>query len=456
MFLGIKIHPSQPQSDEPNTVHVVTQPVQDQAENSTCDLNYSVAHGEIKMSCKQLWRGLSLAFVQGIFVMAFHGASDAASEPQGGLVFNCPADNSPTLADALKSYFQSLGVGEDIYSQTVDEASGALQFTLRDRAGGTDTLSLIHRLDYDLKETLIELPSSEKIARTVVTVSQKEILLALLQHGRTTRFNGQSCSAQALIDVIGVRQNTVAWSESLKFVWPDGEYARWNSQYWRHGDLKAHVALHAAVADVFMHPQKYSIGCYTATKLVIIQGVLDYYRRIKNDVVTAQAIEARLMQDGEPLSNIEPGAAWYFEQNPSPENQTSAGKLVFLEQDVAADNFVPGDWTYFLNTDPVSYQKTGYEGSNAIYLGRGKFDDYYNDNNHSYTYQEKLLEVYQWRHNVFSKERDVAKIHPLTAAEIRALGQTPENGGLQLDLRMTPYAFGFAELPPVQMSLTRQ
>lgn len=125
-----------------------------------------------------------------------------------------------------------------------------------------------------MKKALIQLPRGGKLPRTVVTVSQKEIFLALLQNGRTTRFNGQSCTAQALIDLD----------------WYSSEH-----------------------------------------------------RRIKNDVATAQAIEARLMQDSEPLLNIEPGAAWYFEQNPSPENQMSAGKLLFLEQGVAPDNFVPGD-----------------------------------------------------------------------------------------------------------------
>ena len=63
--------------------------------------------------------------------------------------------------------------------------------------------------------------------------------------------------------------------------------------------------------------------------------------------------------------------------------------------------------------------------------------------------------MYQWCHKVFSRDRDVAKIHLLTSAEIRALGQTSEKGGLALDHRVTPYAFWFVELPPVQMSLTR-
>jgi hypothetical protein len=99
----------------------------------------------------------------------------------------------------------------------------------------------------------------------------------------------------------------------------------------------------------------------------------------------------------------------------------------------------------------VTYEKTGYEGSNAIYLGRGKFDDYYNDNNHHYTYKDKLSEVYQWRHKVFSRERDVAKIHPLSASEIKELALTPELGGIQLSYRLSPYAFGFSELPVVNI-----
>lgn len=375
--------------------------------------------------------------------------SAADAQAPGGLVFNCPEENLPVLANALKGYFRSLGVGEGLYIQSVAQEGGTLQFTLRDRHGSTDTLGLIHHLGLDLKEELVELPSAERTPRTVLTVSQKEILLALLQSGRTTRLDGKACSVEALKDQIGMRQNIVAWSESLEFNWPNGGSAKWNRKYWNQGNLKARVALHTAVADVFLHTQKYSVGCYTATKLIIIQGVLDYYRRIKKDAATAQAIESRLMQDGEPLSFIEPGAAWYFEKESTAQDLSRAGKLMQLEHGVARDNFVPGDWSYFLNTDPVTYEKTGYEGSNAIYLGRGKFDDYYNDSNHSYTYREKLQEVYQWRHKVFSRERDVAKIHPLTAAEIRQLGATPENGGIELDHRMTPYAFGFAELPPV-------
>jgi hypothetical protein len=370
-----------------------------------------------------------------------------ASNCDATVVFDCPTTDLDGLSKSLTQYFQSLGVSPDGYSEHLDAPQGKLKFSLADPLHGTDTLSLIHQVGLDLREELIQMPREGSKPRTVVSVSKKEILLALLQNGRNTHFSGPACTRQALEDHIGVRQNIVAWSEAIEFRWPNGGSAHWNNKYWDHGNLKPHRTLHSAINDVFMHPQLYAIGCYTATKLIVIQGVLDYYRRIKMDMATSDAVEKRLLLDGDPLVSIEPGAAWYFEKDSTPMDLRRVGKLVFLSSDIAPDNFVPGDWAYFLNTDPVTYEKTGYEGSNAIYLGRGKFDDYYNDNNHNYTYKDKLQEVYQWRHKVFSRERDVAKIHPLSAAEIQKLGKTPDHGGLELDYRLSPYYFGFAELP---------
>ena len=363
------------------------------------------------------------------------------------LVFDCPGSDLNALSDSLHQYFQSLGITPDAYREQLDASRAVLQLVRLDPVHGTDTLGLIHQVGLDLREELIQMPSDSGRPRTIVSVSKKEILLALLQSGRSTQFSGPACERQALQDQIGIRQNIAAWSESIEFRWPNGGAAHWNNKYWDHGNLKPHQTLHAAINDVFMHPQRYAVGCYTATKLIVVQGVLDYYRRIKMDMATTANIERRLMLDGDPLASIEPGAAWYFEKDSTEQDISRAGKLVFLSSGVAPDNFIPGDWAYFLNTDPVTYEKTGYEGSNAIYLGRGKFDDYYNDNNHNYTYKDKLLEVYQWRHKVFSRERDVAKTHPLSAAEIETLGRTPEHGGLELDYRLSPYFFGYAELP---------
>ena len=94
-------------------------------------------------------------------------------------------------------------------------------------------------------------------------------------------------------------------------------------------------------------------------------------------------IEARLTSDQDPLVDVELGEMWSFETDFDRSKFVRPGKILQIQYGVAPKNFVPGDWVYLLNNDALSSQKTGYEGSNAIYLGRNKFVDYYNDNGHS-------------------------------------------------------------------------
>jgi len=241
-----------------------------------------------------------------------------------------------------------------------------------------------------------------------------------------------------LKDHVGARQNIVAWASQLEWQWPDGDDALWNEKYWKSGTPQLNVPLHVALNDVFLNQPAYAIGCYAATKLVVAQGVLDYYRRIKRDPGLTRMVEQRLLSDNEPLVNVEPGEMWSFEPDFDIDQLRQQGKLVELIRNVAPRNFVPGDWIYLLNTDPITYQKKGYEGSNAIYLGQGKFDDYYNDNQHAYTYLQKLDEVYQWRNGVFSRSHDAEKIKPLSGNELDQLGNSPKSGGLVLSYRAIP------------------
>lgn len=377
-----------------------------------------------------------------------HASGDKPGQsPQGGIVYECSGRNIETLAEDVLSYFSSLGIAEKLIIQTRNVDQGFLEFTLADPLNTTDTLDLINRREFDLKEELVQLPSNTNRPKSVITVSRKEIVMAMLQRGRISRFSGSGCSVVALKDQVGIRQNIVAWADSVDWHWPNGGAATWNRKYWNHGNFKSHYPIQEALTDVFIRPEKYSFGCYTASKLVVLQGVVDYYRRIKHDPETSAIIEKRLLQDVDPLRHIEPGSMWFFETDATAEDMARPGKLLHLQRQIPANNFIPGDWSYFLNTDPTTYQKTGYEGSNAIYLGRGKFDDYYNDNNHSYTYKEKLNEVFQWRNHVFSRSRDTAKIVPLTAAELEKLSNSPDHNGLQLEYRAVPYQYGYEELP---------
>ncbi len=50
-----------------------------------------------------------------------------------------------------------------------------------------------------------------------------------------------------------------------------------------------------------------AIGCYTATKLVVLQGITDYYRRVRPNDQLFKRVVQRIWQNGDPLVNVEPG-----------------------------------------------------------------------------------------------------------------------------------------------------
>ena len=364
-----------------------------------------------------------------------------------GIRFVCRPAQLDRIESDMDAYLGALDISPALVIKKIDRVGGTLLYTLNTPAGDVDTLNLKARPALKIHDHIVSLPAQGGTERKIHTVSQKEILLALLQHGRLTEFKNNACDLEALKDHVGIRQNTVAWAENLAWRWPEGEAAEWNLKYWKRGSPQPEFPLHEAINDVFINQNLYSIGCYTATKLAMIQGVLDYYHRIKKDPVRLKLVQDRLSADHEPLVDIEPGKMWNFEADFDPKELTRPGKILRIQYDIAPNNFIPGDWTYFLNTDPISYQKTGYEGSNSIYLGRNKFDDYYNDNEHSYTYQQKLDEVFQWRHGVFSRARDFAKIKPLSEQDLARLVETPEQGGIVTDLRVFPYFLGDEELP---------
>lgn len=364
-----------------------------------------------------------------------------------GIRFSCKPGRLKIVESGMDAYLLSQGIATGLFVKKTERMNGILVYTLNTPDEDVNTLNFKDRPEMQIRDDVVTLPVRHGLREKINTVSKKEILLALLQHGRLTEFNGTACNLEALKDHVAIRQNTVAWAENLTWIWPDGDKAIWNKKYWTRGTPKAGFSLHEALNDVFMNQRKYSIGCYTATKIVVAQGVLDYYRRIKRSPAQLKLIEKRLTADHDLLVNIEPSGMWDFEKDFDPQERNRPGKLLRIKRGVMPMNFVPGDWIYLLNTDPVSSIKTGYEGSNAIYLGRDKFDDYYNDNLHSYSYFQKLNEVYQWRNGVFNRSRDAAKIKPLTPQDVELLSRQPSEGGLLKTLRVYPYFFAYEKLP---------
>lgn len=274
------------------------------------------------------------------------------------------------------------------------------------------------------------------LKETVDITSKAEIIAALLMPGRMRTL---PCDLSRFMEEVGLRQNIVLWASRLAWVWPDGESAFWNSTFWDKGTPRSKALTYAALEDVFFHQKQYAIGCYTATKLVYVWATLDYYTRVAPNPTHVDAIMERLWRDQDPLVHVEPPDMWAFEADYDHSLTSIEGKLLVRVSDVKPSSLIPGDWHYLLNTDPPTYQKIGYEGSNGIYLGQNQFADYYEDHDHAYTFEEKLDEVYQWRHGVFSRSRDADKIQPLSNDARFQLKNTPHEGGLLLSDRMSPF-----------------
>lgn len=363
-------------------------------------------------------------------------ALPAVASP-GGITFGCAPAAQAAFSDAAHDYLKQLG----IQAEWVTTSLGAegVTLTLSEPYARLSPLDFYQKPELDLRDEMVPLPKGEHGELVAVqTVSRKEIALALLHPGRNTE---APCDLEEFKDHIGIRQNVVAWTERLYWNWPDGGPAQWNPDFWNKGTPTRGTL--AAFYNAFQEQDKYGIGCYTATKLVIGQGVLDYYARVKPDPVRLQQVLTRLEGDKDPLVDVEPPAMWQFESDYDATEHAKPGKLLRLQYDVQPLNFVPGDWAYLLNTDPTTYQHTGYEGSNAIYLGRGRFDDYYNDHSNAYSYRQKLNEVYQWRNGVFSRTRDGHKATPLSEKDIQRLSQPPDAGGLVVSWRAVPYFFKY-------------
>lgn len=408
-----------------------------------------------RLEFKRLFKGLASRGAvagsvvrPGLHACLLLGMMALTAPANADLRFVCNPAQLPMLETQMLEYLGKLDIDLALVTQSEQQDTGVVVYALATPADDTDTLDLVRRVEYNVPLEIVQLPERKGKLRKVATVSKKEILLSVLQHGRMTSFDDGACSLGALEDHIGLRQNIVAWTEVLQWTWPNGGRARWNVRYWANGTPRNGVSTAAALMDAFQSQHKYAIGCYTAAKLLMAQGVVDYFQRVRPDASRELGVERRLALDGDPLVDVEPPRMWSFEKEFDPATLSRPGKLLRIAEHVAPRNFIPGDWAYFVNTDPRFSQKTGYEGSNAIYLGRGKFGDFYNDNHHAYTFDQKLDEVYQWRNGVFSRSRDFRKIQKMSARDYERLARTPEEGGLVLDIRATPQLFGYETQPP--------
>ena len=346
------------------------------------------------------------------------------------LNFNCKSSSDSSVVE--KQFFakmHDLGISAHYLESSKTEN----QFKVSISFDESNTLQIFNSPYFKVKAEKIVIDG-----RSVNTVSQKEIALAYLYKGRTSEFAGVGCGFNEFVDSLQLRQKIVAYAQKLSWGWPDGGPAKWNNFLWNKGTPLNKQLTFKALSDALANQDKYEIGCYTATKLVYAQAYADFY---KNNKKSPQTILSVFWSDNDPLVDIEPDLFWKFEPDFEEKSNYAPGKLLRMHDNVDPLNYIPGDWVYFWNTDPITYQKTGYEGSNAIYLGNNRFNDYYNDNDGSYSFEEKLDELFQWKNGVFSRSRHLNKIQPKNLKELYKGAASPENGGFIISSRLVPRIF---------------
>ena len=214
-----------------------------------------------------------IAFAMGLALALARASTGAwAQTPNAGVAYGiqfvCTPVQLERVQQEMPRYLQSLGIAPGLVRTRIDTLHNTASFTLASASTDSSTLYLAWRPELAIRDDVVDLPTADGHHKRVETVSKKEIVLALLHPGRLTTLQGRACAVQALVDHVGIRQNTVLWAQELHWKWPDGGSAYWNRQYWDAGTPQPGVPLRDALNDLFFNQDRYAMGCYTAIKIV--------------------------------------------------------------------------------------------------------------------------------------------------------------------------------------------
>ena len=296
----------------------------------------------------------------------------------------------------------------------------------------TNTLDLSQRGECWLAPVPVSFQDRYGWHKTLQLVSNGEILAAMLQHGREFVFSDAHCSVDRLREHIAIRWNIVYWGSRAEWVYPPDQTARYNvfgpwvevkGVGWT---VRPHASASWAIADAFVSEFPYQMGCSAACRLIVAQGIFDYYRNERRDLGMLKLIE----------DSLEPGRP-FDQMTPTVEGRTTVrvpGRLVDRQFDVPWNHWVPGDWGWIKNTDARSASELGDEGTNLIYAGGGKFVNYYTDHPPE-SLDDALKRVFDWRFAANEAKQE------LSTVEKSRLRRDPRYQGLLRDVRDVPKLF---------------
>ena len=164
----------------------------------------------------------------------------------------------------------------------------------------------------------------------------------------------------------------------------------------------------------------FSFSCYRATEYVLLLGMAH----------TLQAFHPKLLQQLEDQWRHKAIASGRF-------HDTFLNEVGSLEHPLPHRFYVPGDRVWFRNPDEASADVVGFEGSWVIYLGQGRFTDFWRPQS-TYTLESKCLEIFYWRDAVVLQPNGEPMIDETVVwARIAALDDTTPQGREEKERIMT-------------------
>ncbi|WP_413437063.1 hypothetical protein ACFDAU_11550 [Sulfuriferula sp. GW1] len=283
-------------------------------------------------------------------------------------------------ADRLSFLGQLEALGLVQYVQIIDaEDVGILciKFQLRtdvanEWAPDWDTLQLCQALDLDSEGNSDDL--------------EREILLAMLLSPVPFQFP----SYDELASAVRIRKNIVEAARKTTLAFDTNEAER-PSDCWTYSEDRGFTlrpGSHMVTAlQKATQPDKpgrcYSFSCYGATEYVILLG-------IAQEVMTCNPqLFHRLQQQAERRA-IKSGEF----------HEVFLREYGSMSDPLPLKYFVPGDRTWFRNPDDYSSDVAGYEGSWVLYLGGGRFTNFWK-RAEPYTLTTKCLELFHWRNATY-------------------------------------------------------
>ncbi len=381
---------------------------------------------------------INLAISTVVFAEAYHSPSANSSQPSQkaprpiaessfssfGVQFNCSKDQIQKLEKEFNQLFSSYGwLGDPSLASLKTSTEGTqLNIHLNTPLTDTDTLTLHNRAEFKINPDIDRFVDRSGKKHDYKIADEKEIVASMLQRGRLFEFEKSFCSFEKFLEHIKIRQNIIRWGIRALWKFPE-DGSKTNTKLWASDwKLQPGVKSSEAIEDAFIGKLDYEMGCTKACQLILAQGILDYYKHVKKDLKMAEHLDE--ITSPTPLDTME---MWVNGQ--SKKDMVKEGTLVDRHFKVPADHWVPGDWGWIKNPDDESAAENGLEGANIVYIGRGLFVVYY-ENDHDRTLDEGLVRVYRWR-------RDF-KEQPITADLIQSLRKDPREGGLLRDVRDFP------------------